>query len=201
MTEKYCNLDDDELEKLMAAKLTPHRLAHSHAVARRARELAEKFGADPERACFAGLVHDICKCDPVAEQLQTAMAGDIIPDETERKTPAVLHQFAGAVFIVKALGVTDREIVDAVRWHCTGKAGMSALEKVIYLADLSSADRKFPDVERTRQEIARGLAPGMTYCTAKVREHLLACGFTLSSHEEECFAQYNSAGQDGQAPA
>jgi len=175
----------------MAKKLTPHRLAHSHSVAKRAKELAEKFGVDPDKAYFAGLVHDICKCDPISAQLQTALAGDIIPDETERVTPAVLHQFAGAVFIERELGVTDESIINAVRWHCTGKAGMTPLEKTIYLADLSGADRNFPDIERTREETDRGLDEGMRYCTEMVRAHLLKSGFTLSSHEEECWREYN----------
>ena len=67
------------------------------------------------------------------------------------KSPALWHSAAGAVYIREKLGVTDGDIINAVRYHTTGRAGMSLLEKVVYIADLTSADRSYPDAAYVRR--------------------------------------------------
>lgn len=181
-------MEDEKLDKLLKEKLNEHRYMHVYAVAKRAKELATRFGADPEKAYFAGLVHDICKCESVEMQLQRAKSGCIIPDD-ELKIPPVYHQYAGAYFLEKELGVRDEDILSAVRWHTTGRKGQSLLEKIIYLADLSGEDRSFEDIELARKEIDAGIDRGMAYCTERIRKLLLDKGFTLSRNAEECYTE------------
>ena len=77
--------------------------------------------------------------------------------------PQLWHAIAGAAYIRRELNIQDEEVLNAVRYHTTGRAGMSLLEKVVYLADLTSADRDYPDVKKTRKIVDQSLDEGMLY--------------------------------------
>ena len=190
MTERFCRFQDMDLRSLMLLRLPHKRYMHSLAVARRAWELAMRNKEGGERAYFAGLIHDLCKCLPMDEQLHWARSGDIIPDEEDLSVEGVVHQYAAAEFAALELKVTDEEILDAVRWHSTGRANMSTLGKIIYLADLSSHDREFPDLEEIREISNRSLDEGMAYCVKRRCEHLLEKGEKLLPKQKECFMAY-----------
>lgn len=70
---------------------------------------------------------------------------------------------AGAVFLEQVLQVKDADILDAVRYHTTARAGMSRLERVLYLADFTSADRDYPDVDEMRRLVDVGMDEAMEY--------------------------------------
>lgn len=144
-TKRYCSFEEDAVKTLLQSLMKQSRYEHSLNVSDRAAFLAEKYGADIEKARFAGLVHDICKGMAGEEQLAIIKDGGIVLDEDTEKSPALWHSIAGSLYIQTELGVTDEDIINAVRYHTTGRAGMSMLEKVIYIADLTSADRNYPD--------------------------------------------------------
>lgn len=145
------------LDKLKQ-KLTPNRLYHSVCVAEQARHLAEKFGADTEKAYTAGLIHDIMRYEPPEEMLKLIDSdGKYKLTPLERKITVTLHAVAGEVYLRTVLGVTDEEILSAVRYHTTGKEEMTLLEKIIYVADLTSDDRDYPDVKEVRQTAEQSL--------------------------------------------
>lgn len=150
-TKKYCRMSEDEIKTLLRGMMKQSRYEHSLNVSERAAFLAEKYGADAEKARFAGLVHDICKGLPNERQLEIIAGAGIALDPDTMKSPALWHSIAGAVYIREELGVTDGDIINAVRYHTTGRAGMSLLEKVVYIADLTSADRSYPDAEYVRR--------------------------------------------------
>ena len=77
--------------------------------------------------------------------------------ESEKSITVTLHAVAGEVYLRKELGVTDEEILSAVRYHTTGKEDMSLLEKIIYVADLTSEDREYPDVKEVRELAEKSL--------------------------------------------
>lgn len=131
-------------------RLRPERLYHSVNVAEEAKRLALHYGADPEKAYTAGLVHDIMKNTDPEYQLKILKQNGIMLSDTEKKNYKILHQMSGAIFLETELHVTDREILNAVRYHTTGRAGMSLLEKVLYIADYISADRTYNGVEHMR---------------------------------------------------
>ena len=140
-----------EFFEIIKSRLTPQRLYHSICVAEKAKHLAEKYGADPEKSYTTGLVHDIMKNESVENMLQLIESDGQVLTESEKAITVTLHAIAGEVYLRKNLGVTDEEVLSAVRWHTTGKEDMSLFEKIIYVADLVSDDREYPDVKEVRQ--------------------------------------------------
>ncbi len=139
-----------EFLEILKTRLTPQRLYHSICVAEQAKHLAEIFGGDIEKAYTAGLVHDIMRYESPEKMLQMIENDGQILTESEKNITVTLHAIAGEIYLRKELNVTDSEILSAVRWHTTGKENMSLLEKIIYVADLTSEDREYPDILEVR---------------------------------------------------
>ena len=144
-TDEYASV-----RKILRSKLDDYRYIHSLGVADSARELAGIYGADKEKAYFAGLLHDIAKNTPKDEQLSLMEKGGITLSQAEKNNPALWHAMAGECYLRLEMGITDPEILGSVRYHTTGKAGMTLLEKIIYVADYISAERNYPDVDVMR---------------------------------------------------
>ena len=142
--------------------MTQKRLHHSECVADAATMLAEQYGADAHQAMLAGMLHDCMKCASLEEQ--RAVCGRIFPLRPEDlEAPQVWHAFAGAAYLALECGVTDEAVLGAVRWHTTGHAGMTLLEKTVFTADLVSADRTYPDVEVVRELSKKSLCAANKY--------------------------------------
>ena len=139
----------DEFIALMRTKLQEKRFNHSLNVAEAAKQLAERYGENVERAYICGLLHDIEKNSPEEEQRKYMLRFPDIP-EVVVKTPKLWHAPAGAAFIRDELGITDEEMVSAIKYHTTAKANMTMLEKIIYIADFISDERDYPGVEEVR---------------------------------------------------
>lgn len=148
---------DKEFLEILKTRLTSTRLYHSICVAERAKHLAGIFGGDAEKAYTAGLIHDVMRYEPVESMLQMIEADGQTLTESEKAITVTLHAVAGEVFLRRELGVTDKEILSAVRWHTTGKEDMSLLEKIIYVADLTSEDREYPDILEVRAMAEKSL--------------------------------------------
>ena len=144
MIEKY--------KELLQSKLNEKRFLHSLCVADEAKRLAIKYGADPQKMYLAGLLHDITKNTENNEQLQLFNEFGIMLTAVEKASPQIWHAMSGALFVQKELKITDEDIISAIRYHTTGKAGMTLSQKVVYLADLTSTDRDYPDVNEIRQK-------------------------------------------------
>lgn len=153
----------DKYKKMLKDTLSEKRYIHSINVAKRAKELAEIYNESESRAEFAGLLHDCCKCRSDAELLQMINASDIILDEIELKSPKVWHATAGYLFLKNELKITDDDILNAVRYHTTGRSNMSVLEKIIYLADLTSDEREYPNINLVRKLSEKNLDEAMLY--------------------------------------
>lgn len=143
---------NDEFLEELKKHLRPNRLYHSLCVADSARKLAQRYGADAEKAYTAGLLHDIMKNAPDEALLNFFEENGIILTETERGSRKTWHAMAGAVYCERVLHVQDAEILSAIRWHTTARAGMTLLDKVVFLADFISADRDYPGVARMREK-------------------------------------------------
>lgn len=162
-TQMQNRTTDEQFIEIIKGRLTEKRFRHSLAVADEAYRLAKRYGCDPDKARTAGILHDILKDTLPQTQLQILHDFDILLSDVEKQAPKLWHARAGAVFIEKVLGLKDREIVDAVRYHTTAKAGMTTLEKVLYLADFTSADRDYDDVDEMRRLVDIGMIPAMKY--------------------------------------
>ena len=142
---------DEKIIELIRSKLEVRRFQHSLNVAESARYLAEKYGGDVDKAYTAGLLHDVMKNSSPEEQLGviTEAGIELLPEERANKK--LWHAIAGAAYIKMVMGIDDKEIYKAVRYHTTGRAGMSLLEKIVYLADYISAERDYKDVDVMRR--------------------------------------------------
>ena len=123
------------------------RYAHTLGVAAEAAKLAKKYGADPAKAEVAGIIHDCAKEMPRDEGLAAVKANNLTLDEITLAEPKLLHAPLGAFIAKSRMGVTDEEILHAVRVHTTACADMSPLDKVLYMADYIEPNRVFPGVD------------------------------------------------------
>ncbi len=125
--------------------------------------LARMYGADEEKAELAGLLHDIMKEADIEEQRRYILM------ENRRLSPCfevshkLMHAPAAAVYVHKELGIRNREVRSAIRYHTTGRANMSLLEKVIFLADFTSADRDYHGVDKMRSLVNKDMAKAMMF--------------------------------------
>ena len=181
-------LRNDEFISEIKKRLSPYRFYHSLNVADEAKRLALMYGADPDKAFTAGLVHDIMKDTDEPEQKRIIEQGGHKLTEVELKSSKTWHAISGAIFLRDELGVTDGEILSAVRCHTTAKAGMSLLEKVLYVADFTSADRDYDDVDVIREKAERDLDEAMLYGLQYTIKDMVKEGKPV--HEDSVFA-YN----------
>lgn len=157
----------------LKARLSKKRYTHSVNVARSAFALAERWGADPERAYLAGLLHDCCKEIPFSEQEELMRGGPFPVSDAEWSCKPVWHGIAAASYMHAELGIDDMDVLSAARWHTVGRAEMSRLEEIVYMADLISADRTYRDVERFRKMAQNDLDKAMFCAFAWAIESVL----------------------------
>lgn len=143
-------MSNEQLRELVAERLSAKRARHVYAVCRQAVQMARRFGEAEQKAETAALLHDITKEVGLAEQLKMIREFDIITDSVILDSPSLYHAVTGAIVAKRELGVQDRDILNAVRYHTTARAGMSRLEKIIYLADAVSEDRTYKRVDEFR---------------------------------------------------
>ena len=150
MAESY---DYAKYKAILEKRLNPKRYHHSLCVADEALRLAKKYGCDTKKAYLAGLLHDITKNATQEEHLHIFDKFDIMLNSVEKNAEKLWHAISGAAYIEYELGITDKDIITAVRYHTTAREGMSLLEKILYLADYTSADRDYDDVDIMRQKV------------------------------------------------
>ena len=178
-----------EYEALIRERLTPKRYRHSLNVMERAVELAGIFGADPCKAELAGLLHDAEKSTDPKILLQSLEKSDILLSDADRASPQLWHAPCGYLFARDRLGIQDADVLNAIRYHTTGRAGMSLLEKVVYLADLTSADRDFSDIRKVRKLSEQDLDAALLYSLQFILGDLVAQGQPLQQDSLACYNQ------------
>lgn len=154
---------DEQLIAIIRPRLSDYRFHHSLCVAEECRRLATLHGADPDKAYTAGILHDIMKDTDLSAQQKILADYGITLDLIEQNSPTLWHARTGAAFVEHVLGITDTDIVQPIRYHTTGRAGMTLAEQVLFVADFSSADRDYPDVDKMRALATRSLTDAMLY--------------------------------------
>lgn len=169
------------------AMLKPKRIAHVAGCESEAVALAMRWGEDPELAAEAAILHDITKRLSAEEQLALCAQYGVTPDESERRSPEVLHAVTAAAWAEDHFGVCEA-VKNAIRWHCTGKPDMSLLEKIVWLADFTEPTRDFPGVDEVRRltgedlDLAMAAALDMTLRHVKNRDYPL-CTITEQARD------------------
>lgn len=144
-------MDIKQIEKTLKGMLPERRLKHSLNVSKCAVKLSEIYKCDKEKAEIAGLVHDCAKYF-TDEQIEDSIKRfNVELDPLEVNNIALSHSVIGSYVAVDIFNIKDEEIINAIKYHTTGKENMSLLEKIIYIADLIEEDRNFPRVEELRE--------------------------------------------------
>lgn len=153
----------DEYVGIIKNKLSPSRAEHSLRVAAVAMELAERQEINREQAYLAALFHDYAKDMPPRQLLSLGRENNLITCQAEELQPDLLHGPVGAFLCKKELGIRDEEILQAIKYHTTGRAQMTPLEIIIYLADLIEPGRKYKGVNELRVICRDNLLDGLLY--------------------------------------
>ena len=153
----------EEYKSVLSEKLTAKRYFHSLCVADEAMRLADKYGADVKKAYLAGLLHDITKNLPEKEHLKIFHDFGIMLTDIEKNAFKLWHAISGTAYLENILDIKDSEILSAVRYHTTAKEDMTLLEKVLYIADFTSQDRDYDDVDVMRNLADKSLESAMIY--------------------------------------
>lgn len=144
-------MTEQKARRLAKKRLSAKRYQHTLNVRRMAVKLAKRWGADPEKAALAALLHDTAKELPREEMLQILNDNAIMAENAQNRPLPVWHGICAAILAQTQWGVEDEEVLSAIRCHTTGKPGMSLLDEIVFLADMTSAERDYPEVDYLRK--------------------------------------------------
>jgi predicted HD superfamily hydrolase involved in NAD metabolism len=143
--------DEKQIKEYLSLNLDAERLQHSLSVKETSISLSRKYNIDQDKAGIAGLVHDCAKYLKNNEINDFLVKYGYNIDEIFKNNSNILHGLAGSIIAENIMNITDRDILNAIAFHTTGRANMSTLEKIIYLADYVEPLRNFNGVEVLRK--------------------------------------------------
>ena len=184
------DLPMEKLEPVVISLLKPNRVAHVLGCRDTAVELARRWGADETDAARAGLLHDITKALDGPLQLTLCQCYGKILGEFSRKYPKTLHALTGSLVAERIFGENEA-VVSAICHHTTGKADMSLLEKIIYVADYMEPNRTIPGVEELRRLAFSDIDAALKLGLEMTLEHLKNQGSEVSPESRAALAWLN----------
>lgn len=164
------------LEKEIAGVLSPYRMQHTQGVAAMARRLAALFCPDKECSLVAAaLLHDVTKELPDSAQLTLLEKGGVLLREDEQASPKIWHGMTAALVIPERYAAfATPEVISAVRWHTTGRAGLSLFDALVFLADYIEEGRRFAAATELRDRLFRDTPSDPAARLLRLREVLLS---------------------------
>ncbi len=163
----------EAMEQKLAGMLTPARYTHSLGVMETAVKMAHRFGADPEKARLAGLLHDCAKDIDFDAMLPLCDKLGVALDPVKREQKGLIHADLGAKLLETEFGITDPEIIGAVKYHTLGRENMTDLEKILYLADMIEPNRRSYDgLEELRRLCKTNLNCAMLFGVERSIDHI-----------------------------
>lgn len=142
----------EEMKEKVRQSQKDSRFAHTIGVVETAVQLAKQYQVDVKKAEIAALLHDCAKGFGGQEQLQLCKKYGLTITEAEERNPFLLHAKLGAYLAKADYGIDDEEILDAIRWHTTGRPEMTQLDKIIYIADYIEPNRnQAPNLDELRR--------------------------------------------------
>jgi predicted HD superfamily hydrolase involved in NAD metabolism len=139
----------EEIVAIVQRDMPVRRWSHTQGVIQTSIDLARWFGANPEKAQIAAALHDVAKYWPV-EQQRMFIESENPANDVLQYDKQLWHAHAGAHAANVQFGIEDPEILNAIRYHTSGRIGMSLLEKVVCLADYIEPGRDYPGVDQLR---------------------------------------------------
>jgi len=150
----------EALIEAVSAQMPDKRWKHTLGVMESSVKLAGRYGADPERAETAAILHDVAKYWPV-DRMRKIIEENNLSQDLLRHDKQLWHAEVGAYVAEQEYGISDPEILDAIRYHTSGREGMGLLEKIVCLADYIEPGRDFPGVDHIRKLAKVSLEEGL----------------------------------------
>ena len=177
------------LKSELSKRLTSGRYNHVLRVNETAKRLALLHGVSIDKTELAALFHDIAKCmDPTA--LRLLMIENQVDERLFKFHHELWHAPVGAIIAASEFNVKDEEVLNAIEYHTTGRAGMSNLEKVIYIADMTEPGRNFSGVEQLRELATNNLEIAMGACIHQSVQFLVIKGVPVFPDSIDCYNEY-----------
>lgn len=176
--EKYKNFIHKMKEKLIN-NIGDERYRHSIRVMEEAVKLASIYNCDEEKAAIAGLLHDCGKFKNEDELLKNAYDFGIIQSGSYFNNTSLIHGALGAEIARRELQIKDRDVLNAIQYHTTGRENMTLLEKIIYISDYIEPDRNFPGVGEIRKLAYENLDLALLKAMNKTIKHIIDKGYYL----------------------
>jgi predicted HD superfamily hydrolase involved in NAD metabolism len=143
-------MEREEALKIVAEQITEHRYIHTIGVMETAIHLAHLYGEDPMKAEIAAIFHDYAKFRP-KEEMKQIIEEQKMPSQLLEHNSELWHAPVGAYLVEKEVGINDQDVLNAIKYHTSGRPNMTLLEKIIYVADYIEPGRHFPGVEEVRE--------------------------------------------------
>lgn len=163
----------DELIQAVSSQMPAKRWEHTKGVMETAVILADRFGADPVKAELAAILHDVAKYWPV-QKLHQMMVEHALSEELLHYDKQLWHAEVGAFVAEHEYGITDTDVLNAIRYHTSGRVGMTLLDKVVCLADYMEPGRDFPGVNNIRELANHSLEEALAAGFDSTIGHLLS---------------------------
>ncbi len=173
----------------LAKRLTLERYEHSLRVADTAIQLAKTHRLSESKAELAALLHDVAKCKPKNELKKWLME-----NLHEKKIFSFHHELwhapVGSLIAKEQFSIDDEDILNAICYHTTGRANMSSLEKLIYVADMVEPGRVFPNVEQLREVAKTNIDKAMKDCIVHSMQYLVRKKSTVYPDSLDCYNEH-----------
>lgn len=188
--------DIRKIRKSMEKGLDPKRYEHTLGVAYTAAALAMRYGEDINNAVLAGMLHDCAKCLTNEKRLAICEKYNIAVNDAEHKNPYLLHAKVGSFLAMKKYGVTDKDVINAILNHTTGRPGMSLLEKIIWVADYIEPGRKqAPNLALIRKMAFEDLDQALLTALKDTLEYLHAGKMEVDTMTQRTYDFYRNGGE------
>ena len=176
-----------EAKELVRSRLSDKRYEHTINVKKMAVKLAKHYGVDQEQAALAALLHDAAK-EMDKDQMRALMAQypQYAQGGEERPAP-VWHGVCASILARTQWGITDEAVLSAIACHTAGKPGMTKLDKVLYLADMTSAERDWDGVEKLRKLEMKDLDEAMLAALEQTNGFVCSQGKPLDPMSEAAY--------------
>ena len=168
-----------QAKELVRGRLSDKRYEHTINVKKMAVKLAKRYGADKEKAALAAILHDSAKEISKDEMREIMRQYPQYAEGGESRPTSVWHGICASILARTQWGVEDDAILSAIACHTAGKPGMSKLDKIVYLADMTSAERDWPGVNKLRKLELKDLDAAMLAALKQTNDFVLSQGKPL----------------------
>lgn len=167
----------NELKEIVKSKMSLKRFTHTLGVVEMSEKLAKIYNADIEKCKVAALLHDICK-EMDMEYIKNICKNNFMNElsEEDLENNEILHGFAGSYYVKTELGINDKEILNAIKYHTVGAKNMTLVEKIVYIADAIEYGRNYPSVVEIREETFKNLDKGILMEIEHKKKYLESIG-------------------------